>query len=181
MHCICITPLGMVLQYIHAASPNGLRVLLFFLSEVQRDERYHSSLQHLRIKSPQGLGLGFRGRNTTSRSEVDDPHSKLPLLAVHDSESGWREAILVPGTSRRTWNITLCLAAERFAVFLACWATPMSSCNATRSPPASRCDTKQAQWASARSPNRSAANCRGQPRVQWRNRSVCEDHTPAVQ
>ncbi|CAE7625515.1 unnamed protein product, partial [Symbiodinium sp. CCMP2592] len=50
----------------------------------------------------------------TGRSEEDGPHNKLAFLCLHDSESGWREAIPVPGKAgvHDGINVTSYLAAE---------------------------------------------------------------------
>ncbi|CAE7249787.1 RE2 [Symbiodinium sp. CCMP2592] len=52
---------------------------------------------------------GFSGR-----SEEDGPHNKLAFLCLHDSESGWREAIPVPGKAgvHDGINVISYLAAE---------------------------------------------------------------------
>ncbi|CAE7197817.1 unnamed protein product, partial [Symbiodinium sp. CCMP2592] len=50
----------------------------------------------------------------TGRSEEDGLHNKLAFLCLHDSESGWREAIPVPGKAgvHDGINVTSYLAAE---------------------------------------------------------------------
>ena len=78
----------------------------------------------------------------TSRSEKDGPHDKLAFLCVHDSESGWREAIPVPGKAgvHDGINVTSYLAVLlKFAGLSACLVTLKWCCTVILNPPASSC------------------------------------------
>ena len=50
----------------------------------------------------------------SNRSEADGPHEKLTFLCIHDAQTGWREALPVPGKAgiHDRINVTSYLAAE---------------------------------------------------------------------